>query len=127
MFQTHWLRDSLLTFTLCFAVSGCLFGVYMTPIGRPYPAKPLNCVLAFDFEDRKSAMELSLFYDPVGHLTLYHMPAVFRWTDALRDKVRPEACKLGGDLVAFQGLTPGGPGDFEYPAGDFTVYRKKSP
>ncbi len=108
----------------CLGASGCLYGVYSSRTGRPYPPNPADCQLRFDYLDQQSMFELATDYFPVGDISIYHQPHEFVWTDQVKEKLRPEACRLGGELVAFRGLTEGSA--FEYPVGDFTVFRRRN-
>ena len=116
----------LLAAAICLASTGCLYGVYVDRgAGRPLPARPPDCELRFEYADDEVPLTRASRSESVGTLTLYHQADEFLWTEQVKEKLRPQACRIGGEVVVFGGLIKRGPGDFEYPAADFTVYRAR--
>ncbi len=111
-------------------VGGCYPAITVTRTGRPYPPKPPSCELAFDYVDQQSAMKVVVGYLPIATMSLPSQPDEFRWDDVTKDKLRVEACRVGGDLVAFQGAQPA-TGDALRQVtsggnwGNFVVFRKR--
>lgn len=87
------------------ALGGCYTSVVVNRGVRPYPPKPATCDLKFDYYDADTALALLADYLPVGTLELAWQPEKFEWSERTRDKLRPAACSLGGDVVAYAGFT----------------------
>jgi hypothetical protein len=104
----------------------------VTRVGRPYSSKSPDCDIAFDYRDQQSGMRLLTDFIQIGSVELPHTRQSPTYTDAMKQKLRPQACQLGGDLVAYDhsydvtgdalaNATNGSPW------GVFVVYRRKSP
>ena len=105
-------------------LSGCYGGVSVARVGRPYPEKAPTCALTFDYVNQKSAMRLLAGYYEVAVLERT-APNDFAWTKDVQEELRPYACRVGGDLVAFDGWSDVGQDIARRTYGRFIVYRTK--
>ncbi len=105
-------------------LGGCYGGVSVARVGRPYPQKASTCALTFDYVDQKSAARLATGYYEVAVLERT-VPGDFAWTKDLQEELRPYACRVGGDLVAFDGSYEAGQDIARRTYGRFVVYRTK--
>ncbi len=105
-------------------LGGCYGGVSVARVGRPYPQKASTCPLTFDYVDQKSATRLLAGYYEVAVLERT-VPSDFVWTKDVQDELHPYACRVGGDLVAFDGSYEVGQDLSRRTYGRFIVYRTK--
>jgi hypothetical protein len=93
--------------------------------GSRFPAYAENCTLEFPEGGMSKVQQLAQSdYVQVGALTIIEMGDSL--TDAMKEKIRPKACELGGNLVVMTSSTPnvGGP-TIDLSQATFIVLRKK--
>ncbi len=97
-------------------------------MGGRYPAKPENCPMRFEYMNERELPFLAR-YELLGQVTLNYVSAEF--TDVVKDVLRPEACRLGGDVVVFSKFQPensirlGRHYTVMNTAGEYSIYRDK--
>src|SRR3970282_857643 len=111
---------------LLLTLPGCFTSVYSERVGRPHDAFGADCPLEFDYDgDEARDRVVSEFPTQVGVLELAHIDGDdFRFTDEIKSKLRPAACKLGGELVLYALWYPGSIATGKI--GKFLVFRRKS-
>jgi hypothetical protein len=79
-------------------VSTACVNVSVQRTGERFPSYPESCPIEFQYGDLSKAMTLmSTGYVQVGSITVVKGGDSF--DDAMKARVRPEACNLGGNLV----------------------------
>jgi hypothetical protein len=88
-------------------VAGCGYG-YASGIsmGRGAPPKPSGCPVRHEAVLPHEAQQR---FEQVGVLCYIYPGAPQAMPDDFLDEIRPEACRLGGEVVVRHGLCTGGP------------------
>ena len=87
---------------------------------KHYPSKPATCELTYDYSSPMEAMKWMSGYDQVGTIGVGKSFGKVgdEWTDALKKMVRPDACRLGADVVVMvmtsQSIAGGGASYYLY-------------
>jgi hypothetical protein len=85
--------------------AGCV-DVSVDRIGQRYPPFPETCPIDYQYGDLTKVMEFaSNGYVQVGSIMVEKGGEDF--DDAMKARVQPEACKLGGNLVVMGSSSPG--------------------
>ncbi len=95
----------------------------MTRTGDRFPPYPEHCALDYRYGDMTKGMELVRNgFVQVGSITV--VKGGDSLDDAMKERVGPKACELGGELVMMGTSSPGSFNtNFSYAS--FMVYRKK--
>jgi len=101
------------------AAAGCAYG-YVTalPLGRGAAPRPHDCQVRYADLLPHEAQRL---YEQVGVLCYSYVGALPP-QDVMMDETRPQACRLGGEVVVRHGICPG-----RYPGIELGVYVARSP
>lgn len=114
---------TLLTLVVSMLVGCVQMSVQRT--GERFASYPENCVLDFQYGDTSKAFQLaSTGYVQVGSISVVKGGDSF--DDAMKDRVRPEACKLGGNVVIMAGSSEGS-WTTNYSYVSLMVFRNTSP
>ena len=93
--------------------------MYVTRTGGLYPPRGASCDVTFERTQAGTAMAQ---YEQVGMITFAGSNAA-ELDQELRDRVRTEACKLGGNVVIFNTATGAGMASNS----QFLVFSKPAP
>jgi hypothetical protein len=106
-------------------VVACAKQMIVTPTaGKPVEPKPPDCKVLFEdtddpkYKDGVVPYRDSKRYDDLGVVHVLDAPQ--EWDDDLKTRLRPEACKLGGDVVLWTLHTPPAIGGS---TASFAIYR----
>jgi hypothetical protein len=102
-------------------VAACAPRVHVFPQGSSFPPKPDDCDVQFDDITSTSPFLDSAKFDQVASIQVQNAPQ--EWNDKLKKALRPEVCRLGGDIVARAAQSDPEIGGV---TAAFVVYRKKS-
>jgi hypothetical protein len=112
----RWLAVAVVAASL-----GCV-NVSVSRSGDRFDPRPEDCVIDYRYGDVQKAMGLvQSGYVQVGSITVVKGGDTF--DDAMKDRVGPKACELGGEIVM---MGPSSPGSFDsnYSYASLMVFRK---